>query len=63
MECLEHDVHPKNVPDFLIVEKRKILKDPVIDPRENWKKWFYRVANFKDPPLVERDELPENLQP
>ena len=35
----------------------------MIDPRETWKQWFLRNLDFKDPPLVERSELPEHLQP
>lgn len=35
----------------------------MIDPRETWKHWFVRNLEFKDPPLVERSELPEDLQP
>ena len=48
--------------DFLNREKKKLL-DPVVDPRETWKQWVKRQLEWKDAPLVERSELPENLQP
>lgn len=51
-------IDPDNTRDFLTKEK-KVYSDPVIDPRENWKQWFARNLEFKDPPLVERSELPE----
>lgn len=51
-------IDPDNTRDFLTKEK-KVYNDPVIDPRENWKEWFARNLEFKDPPLVERSELPE----
>jgi hypothetical protein len=35
----------------------------VVDPRETWKEWSKRQLEFKDPPLVERDDLPMELQP
>ena len=50
------------MPDFLTKHK-KVYEDPVIDPRESWKDWAKRQLEFKDPPLVERKELPEELQP
>lgn len=50
------------MPDFLKKEK-KVYKDPVIDPRESWKEWTMRQIEFKDPPLVEREDLPQDLQP
>ena len=52
----------ENVPDFLSRPKR-VLNDPVVDPRETWKKWFVRQMDWMDPPLCERSELPEELQP
>lgn len=48
--------------DFLTKPKKK-FNDPVVDPRESWKEWMIRNIDFKDPPMVERDELPEELQP
>ena len=33
----------------------------MIDPRETWKEMFWRVSEFKPPPLVERDSLPADL--
>ena len=35
----------------------------VVDPRETWKKWAWRQMNFEEPPLIPREELPEELQP
>jgi hypothetical protein len=54
---LEKLIAVENVPDFLRKYK-KVYRDPVVDPRENWKEWTKRQIEFKDPPLVERDELP-----
>lgn len=34
----------------------------MIDPRESWGEMIKRVAEFKPPPLVERDELPEEYK-
>lgn len=50
------------MPNFLKKTKVK-LEDPVCDPRETWKEWFKRQMEWKDAPLVERNSLPENLQP
>lgn len=50
------------MPNFLKKDKKKLI-DPVADPRETWKQWFKRTMDFKDAPLVERNSLPENLQP
>lgn len=38
-------------------------KDLVIDPRETWGEMFTRIKNFDDPPLVPREELPDENQP
>lgn len=38
-------------------------KDLVVDPRETWTKWFNRNLEFEEPPMVPRDELPEDHQP
>ena len=62
LEFLEEKIEPENVPNFLKRQK-KVYKDPVVDPRESWKEWTKRQLEFKDPPLVERDELPQELQP
>ena len=50
------------MPNFLKKQKKK-LADPVADPNETWKQWFKRQMDWKDAPLVERNSLPENLQP
>ena len=34
-------------------------KDLVVDTRETWGEWFRRTKDFKEPPLVPREELPE----
>ena len=44
-------------------EKEWLSKDLVIDPRESWKEWFVRNANFDEPPFIPREEIPEHLQP
>ena len=44
-------------------EKEWLSKDLVIDPRETWKEWFVRNANFDEPPLIPREEIPEVQQP
>ena len=35
----------------------------VIDPKESWSEWFKRNANFEEPPMIERDQLPDDKQP
>jgi hypothetical protein len=62
LDNLQKMIEPENVPDFL-TKTKVYLNDPVIDPRETWKEWFKRNLEFKDPPLVERNELPLHLQP
>lgn len=42
--------------------KRPKLNDPVVDPRESWGEMFWRVSEFRPPPLVERSTLPPELQ-
>ena len=42
--------------------KRPKLNDPVVDPRESWGEMFWRVSEFRPPPLVERSSLPPELQ-
>jgi len=39
------------------------FKDPVADPRESWGEWASRISEFKEPVIVERESLPENLRP
>ena len=34
-----------------------------MDTRETWKKWAWRQLNFEDPPMIPREELPEDYQP
>lgn len=62
LDELVNEVHPETTSDFL-EKKKNLLSDPVIDPNETWKQWFLRNLEFKDPPLVERNSLPENLRP
>ena len=62
IENLEGRINPEMVPRFDIKPVvEKIYYDPVIDPRETWKEYIKRVVEFEDPPLVERNELPEKL--
>jgi len=44
-------------------EQQETERDKVIDPRESWKHWFKRTATFEEPPMVDRDELPEDKKP
>lgn len=37
----------------LISSENPKLIDPVIDPRESWSDMFWRVSEFKPPPLVD----------
>ena len=37
--------------------------DMVVDPRETWKHFINRVANFEEAPMIEREKLAENIQP
>jgi ankyrin repeat protein len=62
LENLQKKTPLENVPNFLTRPVR-VYRDPVVDPRESWGQWMRRQLDFKDPPLVERDELPEELQP
>ena len=62
LENLKLKIDEDNVPDFL-TKRKKEFEDPVVDPRETWKNWFWRTLDFKDPPLCERSELDESLQP
>ena len=45
------------------ISKVQTYNDPVIDPRETWGQFFKRIAEFEDPPLVERHDLPNDMQP
>jgi len=38
-------------------------KDLVIDTRESWTEMFNRIKNFEEPPLIPREELPDDYQP
>ena len=49
------------IPDIFRRPEKKRYIDPVVDPRESWKDMAVRMIDFKDPPLVERNELPSNL--
>ena len=33
-------------------------KDLVVDTRESWSQWLKRTKDFKEPPLVPREDLP-----
>lgn len=62
---LEKMIPPDIVPFFTLPPiKREIeLSDPVRDPNETWGNWIHRVMEFEKPPLIERNSLPEALQP
>lgn len=62
IDTLKRKINPENVPDFF-TKQYKRLEDPIVDPRETWKAWILRNMEFKDPPMVERSEVPEELQP
>jgi hypothetical protein len=55
---LREGTAPNDMQDFTTKPKKE-FNDPVIDPRETWVQWFKRVGDFRPPPLVERNELPE----
>ncbi|EGR27574.1 hypothetical protein IMG5_193740 [Ichthyophthirius multifiliis] len=60
---LKQKVPFENCPNFYKRPDPPKLHDPVIDPRETWTEFFARNIDFKEPPMVERNELGENLQP
>lgn len=62
LDSLKKKIQPENVGNFL-AKKYKQYEDPIVDPNETWKQWFIRNLEFKDPPMVERCEVPEELQP
>lgn len=62
VEALQMAVPFENVRDFFRKPKKTFV-DPVVDPRETWKNWIIRNIDFEDPPMVERSELPEDMQP
>ena len=61
---LEQGVQAELVPTFNVQPRHDpVYEDPVIDPRETWSAFAKRVVEFEDPPLCERKDLPEHLQP
>jgi hypothetical protein len=44
-------------------KQHKVLEDPIVDPRESWKEWLVRNIEFRDPPMMERSDFPEEMQP
>mmetsp|Transcript_8461 Transcript_8461/g.6307 ORF Transcript_8461/g.6307 Transcript_8461/m.6307 type:complete len:81 (-) Transcript_8461:282-524(-) len=53
-------VHYEEFFDEIKRKRREFYeKDLVVDVRESWKQWAWRQMNFEDPPLIARDELPE----
>jgi hypothetical protein len=62
VDGLEKGVPRESLADFTTKPKRKFA-DPVVDPREPWKEWIFRNLDMVDPPMVERQDLPEDLQP
>lgn len=63
VEHLHEKCEPNLVPTFSLKSEAQTLVDPVIDPRETWTQFFKRVLEFEEPPLVEREDLPPELQP
>jgi hypothetical protein len=48
------------------IEKERqewLSKDLVVDTRETWKQWIKRTKDFKEPPLIPREDLPAEFQP
>jgi ankyrin repeat protein len=60
LDCLRRGVQQ---PPRLVIDRREDFDDPVVDPRESWGEWARRVSEFRDPPFVERRELPQHLRP
>eukprot|EP00358_Blepharisma_japonicum_P004739 CAMPEP_0202941170 /NCGR_PEP_ID=MMETSP1395-20130829/1281_1 /ASSEMBLY_ACC=CAM_ASM_000871 /TAXON_ID=5961 /ORGANISM="Blepharisma japonicum, Strain Stock R1072" /LENGTH=192 /DNA_ID=CAMNT_0049636133 /DNA_START=234 /DNA_END=812 /DNA_ORIENTATION=- len=62
---LDCKIPPEIAPPFTVPPPKKEPEfvDPVSDPNETWKDWAKRVIDFEEPPLVERDSLPYELQP
>ena len=40
-----------------------LKRDLVVDTRESWRQWMNRQMLFQDPPMVPREELPEEFHP
>ena len=59
---LREDVENIEEHEYLVKEKVKFV-DPVPDPRESWTKWLSRSIDAGETPMVERNSLPEDLQP
>ena len=53
-----HQDSPTNE-DVFVKKPPKVpkLKDPVIDPNETWGEMFWRVSEFKPPPLVKLETI------
>ena len=62
---LERSIPPDVVPFFTIppIKREVEIVDPVRDPNESWTDWANRLLEFEKPPLVERNSLPQALQP
>ena len=60
---VEHVPHKEFFVKIKKAREEWLAKDLVVDRREGWRSWAWRQMNFEDPPLVPREELPENLQP
>ena len=67
LQYLEEDKQINSTAVFFEKIKRKeaelAKKDMIIDPRQSWKNWFKRTLNFEEPPMIERNSIPENQQP
>ncbi|CAG9316521.1 unnamed protein product [Blepharisma stoltei] len=65
MVSLTCNIPPEVAPPFTVPPPKKepVFIDPVSDPNETWKNWAKRIIDFEEPPLVERNSLPYELQP
>ncbi|KAM3139510.1 hypothetical protein pb186bvf_008346 [Paramecium bursaria] len=63
LKSLIERVMPQKLQDIYTKPQGKVYNDPVIDPRESWSQMFKRVMKFEPPPICERQELPQELQP
>lgn len=62
---LESDIPVEIAPSFTTPPPPEFttMDDPVADPNESWRDWLKRVVDFELPPQVERNSLPQELQP
>ncbi|KAL4493994.1 hypothetical protein ABPG72_022011 [Tetrahymena utriculariae] len=63
LDHLKAKIPFQSCPNFFQRPPKPELIDPVIDPRETWIQFIKRNIEFEEPPVVERSELPQHLQP